>query len=272
MSFAANELSLEGGQPIRLFQFQRGVLSYLYNTSDRDIVLGPAIYRGNAGIGDNGMQFTGQPTADTYTITMPSDSEISLMFRGLPPSDPISVTVRDYHYGDTDVSVAWVGVIKGCQWPNDQSVEIACQSLAGSLEVPGLRLGWQRACPYTLYKAGCKVNPTAYRVTGEVTSLDGNSIVVNTAGSYPAGWFTGGIVEWEIPGGVFEARGIRSHVAGTLTLLGGTYGLATGKDVRMYPGCNRTFATCFAKFNNDPNFGGIPGLPGRSPFDGNPVF
>ena len=60
--------------------------------------------------------------------------------------------------------------------------------------------------------------------------------------------------------------GIRQsgHVAGD--------GLRVGQDVVAYPGCARTIAICQSKFNNAPNFGGVPGLPGKSPFDGTPIF
>lgn len=67
--------------------------------------------------------------------------------------------------------------------------------------------------------------------------------------------------------------GSKGDQSTSITLLGTTDGLTVGTRVRLYPGCDRTTgANGCTKFNNLPNFGGIPQLAGRSPFDGNPVF
>jgi hypothetical protein len=42
--------------------------------------------------------------------------------------------------------------------------------------------------------------------------------------------------------------------------------------VAAYPGCPRTIAVCDARFANHLRYGGVPHLPGKSPFDGDPVF
>jgi uncharacterized phage protein (TIGR02218 family) len=38
--------------------------------------------------------------------------------------------------------------------------------------------------------------------------------------------------------------------------------IAVGHTYSVYPGCDRRFATCKAKFNNVANFGGFPHIPG----------
>ncbi|UJB18766.1 MULTISPECIES: phage BR0599 family protein [Lysobacter] len=67
-------------------------------------------------------------------------------------------------------------------------------------------------------------------------------------------------------------RGIRSHVGERLVLLGAGDGLRIGQAIIAYPGCGRSMAICHGKFNNAPNYGGAPGLPGKSPFDGTPIY
>jgi hypothetical protein len=39
-----------------------------------------------------------------------------------------------------------------------------------------------------------------------------------------------------------------------------------------YPGCRQTFSDCSDYFNNGDNYGGDLWLPGRNPYDGNPVW
>ncbi|WP_192943092.1 phage BR0599 family protein [Pseudomonas aeruginosa] len=37
-----------------------------------------------------------------------------------------------------------------------------------------------------------------------------------------------------------------------------------------FPGCDQLIQTCNDKFDNTPNCGAVPFLPGKSPFDGDP--
>ena len=66
-------------------------------------------------------------------------------------------------------------------------------------------------------------------------------------------------------------RGIESQNGNNFQVLGSTDGLEVGTAVTLYPGCPRNTTAC-KLFNNLPNYGGFPHLPGKSPFDGSPVF
>jgi hypothetical protein len=48
-------------------------------------------------------------------------------------------------------------------------------------------------------------------------------------------------------------------------------GMYVGLVMNVFRGCRQTIASC-QELNNYPNYGGIPDMPGRSPFDGNPIF
>lgn len=272
MTFEANEVSLDSGRPTRNYEFVRGPIRMMYTTADRDVTFNSKTFQGNSGITDDGMQFSGEPVADTLNITVPAQSEIALTFRGIAPADKVGLIVWDWHYQDSTWAVSWVGIVKGVRWINDYQAEVSCQSITTALEAPGLRMGWMRACPHTLYGPGCNVNKGAYRVDGEIAYVDGIYVHVLAAASYLYGWFAGGIIEWEIQSGVLERRGIRAHTAYGLAILGSAYGLSVGQEVRIYPGCTRTISVCSGKFANSDNYGGVPHLPGRSPFDGNPVW
>jgi hypothetical protein len=49
---------------------------------------------------------------------------------------------------------------------------------------------------------------------------------------------------------------------------GGYYG---GVPLTLYPGCDHLKATCLAKFDNLPNYGGFPYIPARNPLDGRSI-
>lgn len=272
MSFVAREISQQHGQPIRLYLFRRGAFRWAYCTADRDITVNNQIFKGNCQVSDEGIEFTGTSSIDTVTLTMPSSLELAQVYRGTAPSDKIYLTVWDYHYQDDDYLVSWMGAIYNVKFPEDHLAEVTCQSISASMDQPGLRLRWQRGCPYSLYDRRCKVDEVGFLTKGTVNSMSGLTINVASAADFPAGWFAGGYLEWEIGQGVFERRGIRNHSGASLILLGGTFGLSLGQSINYYPGCPRTMAACSNKFNNILNYGGVSALPGTSPFAGNPIF
>jgi len=49
-------------------------------------------------------------------------------------------------------------------------------------------------------------------------------------------------------------------------------GLKSGMEIRAYAGCNRTIQECSSKFNNTLNYGGMPFIPTKNPFGGDPIF
>ncbi|MBL4838370.1 MAG: DUF2163 domain-containing protein [Kordiimonadaceae bacterium] len=272
MSSDAREISLAGGKPVRLYLFERGASTrWAYNSSDRDITYQGIDYLGRA-ISDDGIRQSGQSSADALEVTGPATLDVAQLYRGAPPSDEISLTIRDLHYGEADALVRWSGSIGDVNFPAQDRCQIRCESLAASMAREGLRLSWERNCPHALGDRLCRVDMELYAVAGTVITLDGISVSATAWAGYPDGWFDGGWVQWPVGGGEFDRRGIETQVGGLLTLLGGSDGIALADALTAYPGCLRTIAICQSKFANEDNYGGVPGLPGRSPFDGDPVF
>lgn len=273
MSFNSREFSLDTGTPIRLYQFSRGVMRWLYATSDRDIAVNTQVYRTvRGGISDNGIRQAGDANVEMLKLTAPADLEVAKLYRGVPPSGEVALSVFDLHYGETEQVVSWTGGIQSVSWPERDRCTIVCQPLSARMTMQGLRQGWERACNRSLYDQGCTVNRDLYQLSTSVQSLNGSSISNGALAAYPAGYFTAGFAEWAIGSGEYDRRGIERHSGSELVLLGGTAGLQAGQPVRIYPGCDQTINTCSVRFGNHLNFGGIWHLPGRSPFDGNPVF
>lgn len=107
----------------------------------------------------------------------------------------------------------------------------------------------------------------------QVSALSGTVIQSPAIGHYPPGWFSNGFFEWVGPTGLLDRRPIESHSGGTsYSVLGTTDGIKVGDWIVSYPGCNRATSDCTDKFNNLSNYGGIPHMPGKSPFSGDPVF
>lgn len=272
MSFAALEKSIADGAPVRLYLFELGGNQrWAYCTADRAVSLLGITYQ-PAAISDDGIRMTGEASADTLRITAPVDLAVAVPWRTVPPSDEVFVTIRDTHHGlgstAADSDVVWVGAISGVRWPQDDRCELSCETLFASMRRPGLKLTYQRSCPHSVYDAECRVSRVLHAQTATITSLDGAAIVHNAAG---AGTYAGGFIEWQLNGRT-ERRGIDTEAGQKLTLLGGTAGLAVGGNVTLYPGCDGTSTMCQGRFANMPNYGGFRHMPGKSPFDGDPVF
>jgi uncharacterized phage protein (TIGR02218 family) len=252
----------------------RGATKWAYCNADRFITHQGQTYA-PISISDDGVRITGETTADVLKVTGPASLAVAQLFRVVAPSAEIELVVRDFHFGETDASsssqVAWVGSISGVGWPQVDRCAIACESLGASLDRPGLHLTYQVDCPHTLFDRNCRVDRSPWAVPATLTAVTALTVTCATFAAQPDGHFSGGYVEWPIGDGELDSRTVETHVGGVLTLMGGSYGLAVGQAVTAYPGCRQTRAYCNSKFNNLPNHGGFD-LPGKSPFDGDPVM
>lgn len=273
MSFDSRESSLAAGTPIRLYEFSRGVMRWLYNSSGRDITVGTQVYRTvRGGIRDNGIRQTGESRQDAFVITAPADIEVAQPWRSSRPSAEIFLRVRDMHYGESEIVHRLTASISSVKWPQLDTCSITCQDIESSMERPGLIDTYSRTCTTTLYSTKCGVDRNLYRVEASIQSLTGASISSGTFAAYPSGWFTGGYVEWSIGSGEYDSRHIEAHSGSTLQLLGDTVGLAAGLPVRVYPGCDFLASTCHDKYDNLNRNRAQPQMDGKSPYDGEQVF
>lgn len=272
MSFDPIEISDDEGRPIFLYSFTVGAAVFRYTSGDADVILNG--YKWTAvPISDDGVKLTGEAVTDSIVITAPNTIAPAQMFIGTPPSQAVMVGIYHYHEGDTEAVLGYVGELMQVGQPQPGTATFTCDAISASMQRDGLRLGWQRTCPYALYDTlTCKVDKAAHALETKVFEIVGNNVVLQDANSLPDGTLAGGFIEWEHPVRGTEFRGIETHVGNTVGMFGLADGLYYGLDVKAYPGCDRRVATCTTKFNNLVNYGGVPDMPGKSPFDGNPVF
>jgi len=269
MTYNTLEISNYDGAPVALYEFEVGSTSWRYTSARADITsLGHTWL--SAAINDDGITLSGNSDEDEFVITIPKN-DFTELFTSTPPSQTIYVTVRRLHYGDDEAPVVWSGTLKSVKRENALVCKISCRTITSSLNRLGLRLAFSRNCPHSLYDISCGVNKNAHAVTAMVMSLTGNSFIHN--GPIPAGanFYSGGFIEFTV-NGLVERKPIESQLGSTITLLTSTDDMTIGTMVTMYPGCDRTTATCQNKFNNLSNYGGFPQLPTKSPFEFDPIF
>jgi uncharacterized phage protein (TIGR02218 family) len=282
MSYTEFETSIESGQPLAFFTFQLRDRYWRYTTAEVNQVVASEVYT-SAAISASNIQQTGESVNDALTLECPSWIAPAQMFMSAPPTSTIYVTVSFKHVGSDQMAVGYTGEVKQVNFPFPGKARITCESLMSSMAREGLRLAWQRSCPYALYDpVTCKVDKAAFKIDFVVLSISGFTVGVLLDTTQDTDYFNGGFIEWLHPIRGIEYLAIDSHVEvptpGTdqpnaiLTLLGPPGELFEGATGSAYPGCDFTPPTCQDVFTNYPNYGGTPDMPGRSPFDGNPVF
>lgn len=223
-------------------------------------------------ISDSGSRQKGDVQADLFEITCQSDMPIVAMYMSNPPSAETQVTARRFEIGETESEVYFVGSLSNVDMPLPGRAVLSCTAVSASLEREGLRLTWSRTCPYSLYDADCRVDRSMFAIPATILTSVNGIVTVQTLVEQDNGWLDGGFIEWVDPTTGLERRGIESQIGNELVMFGTSAGLNPGMNVAMYPGCNRTTDHCKNKFSNIANYGGVPQMPGRSPFDGDPVF
>lgn len=271
MTFSVTENSNDQGRPIFMYEFRLGPTTWRYNSSASELLFDGYKWF-SVPIFDDGVSLTGEAVSDLLTVTASADIGPVQAFLGTPPSSPLSVRVRHYHSEDNDAPIVFVGEVAQVDYPRPGEAQIKIASLSTSMQREGLRLGWQRTCPHALYDPlSCKVDKSQY--AQQCVVLESNNGVVQAAefAIHPNGYFDGGFIEWEHPIRGTEFRAIESHAGDTVKMFGYSDGITYGMVVYAYPGCRRTPDACQA-FNNYDNYGGVPHMPGKSPFDGDPLY
>jgi hypothetical protein len=281
MTFGVFEASTENGRPIEFYTFVLGVAVWRYTTAQTDQTVGADVYTAAVIVSPN-VQQSGEPSTDALGIECPSWIAPAQLFMTSPPTAPIQVTISYKHIGDDQVVIGYTGEITQVNFPMPGKALITCESLGSSLSREGLRLGWQRSCPYALYDpVTCKVDKTAWKTDFVTLAISGFTIGVELATVRADGYYNGGFIEWIHPIRGIEYVMIDTHSAVPSPVLGEPNAffllfaspgeLFEGAPGMAYPGCGFTPESCQG-FSNYDNYGGAPDMPGKSPFDGNPVF
>ncbi|XKM14234.1 phage BR0599 family protein [Orbaceae bacterium ac157xtp] len=265
MSWNQFEYSSNDGRPVTLYEFVRsGEKYYRYTNADRNIDFNNECWSAIA-ISNTGLSMG---TGSSLEITLPTDSDIAKLYRGIPPSSAVLIYIYQLHEHDEDIDfrVVWVGKVREVKREALDRTKLITASVASTFERNGLRLTYGRSCPYALYDHNCRVKKDEYALADiEIIELDGANITVALSNNIEDGYFTGGYIEWVVDG-IKEMRGLKTQSAGKMGLLGGTHGLKVGMIITIFPGCDRTIKTCNKKFANHLNYGGQPHIPGISPF------
>lgn len=236
-------------------------------------------------IGRGGIEQTQDLVRTDLSIKVARDNDMGLLHLRYAPDSVTSVTVFAREE-DGEFGVSWKGRVTGAR-ADGSEITLICENVQTTLRQPGLRARYQKSCRYAVYSRGCGLDPESFAEPTVITAYDGKlALTAPGAAARPNGWFLGGMVR--TPDGGLRmitahagsqilitrpVPGLADYVA--VTGYGLNYGMAYGgAAVLLYPGCDRIRATCHAKFNNVPNCGAFPWIPGESnnPFGGSSIL
>jgi uncharacterized phage protein (TIGR02218 family) len=271
MSFAGIELSRQKGMPVTLYHFIYDITPLTYfaiTDAEQQITDGGIAYEPTPALRD-AVVSSGTLDRTALTIRMPRDVEFSEKFRVYPPTQPVTLIIRQGHLSDADPPqflVVWSGRVLSVGREGDECV-VTCEPVSSSLRRPGLRRNYQLGCPHVLYGDECRANRAASTVAATVASISGTSATLNAGwnGAFAADSFREGIMEWTNDDGGTEKRKILSISGNTLSLGGLLRDLDPADAVNVVLGCNHQMSDCQNLFNNILNHGGCPWIPLNNP-------
>jgi uncharacterized phage protein (TIGR02218 family) len=273
MTYSDQEISTQDGRPLALYALRWDKTYWFYTSADRDMtgqelvngVMTDVTYVARP-VQDSGMvQGSGQQ--NDFTVDIPADLPIVDLYRTMPPSGTVWLTVRRRHYGDADAPIHWMGTVTNVKRANLAEAQIIAAPLMSSFKRTGLRLCWTRECPHFLYDVDCKVDPADFENDGVIAAKTGASVTLTMAEIPEDQYYRGGFIAWEANAdGTMERRMIESQVGTNFVIFGLTDRMEVGVAVKLYPGCDRSPGTCKDKFDNIDNYGGFDFMPGESPF------
>ena len=231
-------------------------------THDRDVTVDGLIHRAAPGMVPSAIERSDGLEADTMDIggalTSAAIGEADLL-AGRWDGARVRVFAIDWETGDrlAELGEGRIG-----------AVELADHGFTA--ELAGVSAALARAvveetsaeCRADLGDARCRVAMAGRRRFARVVSVV-ERVVTLDAAEPVAGAYAGGLLRWFGGGNAGLSQGIDASDGATVTLRAApAFAVAAGTLVEVSEGCDKSFATCVARFGNGANFRGEPHLPG----------
>ena len=272
MTFAAEEISIEDGRPIELYEFTAGSSTFFYTSAPTTRTIAASTYTAKVIQRTNIVDGTEKRNND-FQIVLPTTDPVAQLFVGILTGVRVFLTVKRLHLGDATVEVLAIynGVASGAAFTKlGKECTITFRSTISSAGRTFPRRTCQAQCNHVLYDdATCRVDNTLsdFRTSATtVSSVSNNDMTVASLNaSFIDGWATGGFVE-DFTNGDF--RMITAHTGLVLTLM--MPFASTPSTVNVFAGCDHTLSGtngCGPKFDNVAFYGGFPFVPLSNPFE-----
>ena len=246
-----------------------------YTTFDRNLVVGGTTYLSGPPNFKRGTVEEVLGLSKIGTLSLEVHANASDMIGGVPilqkiargDFDKAQITVRrlfmDQNLVQQGTVIRFVGNIGDLDELSRTTAKFTCKSKVEDLNIQLPRNILQPTCIHTLFDSGCTLSKAGFAVNG--TAQAGSTVnKLLTTLTQPDSYFDNGQL-------VFTSGTNNGHVVAVRKYLnsGGTVLVVVplpavpgvGDTFTIYPGCDKTQATCSTKFSNLANFGGFPYVP-----------
>lgn len=229
---------------------------------DQDISAGDRLYRAAPGMTPSAIRRGEGLDADTMEASgVLGDAAITAddLIAGRWDGARVTIAALDWRTGAT-VAMLGGGTI-GAVETRDGGFTAELRGPAAALDRPAAE-ETTPTCRATLGDRRCRVPMADRRRHARVLASDGAAVTLDAAEPVANGW-GGGLLRWL--GGAncgLAAAVARSEGAVATLRAPPAFPVAPGTLVEIAEGCDRTIATCTARFANAANFRGEPYLPG----------
>lgn len=167
-------------------------------------------------------------------------------------------------FGDTSPGgiLLFSGRVADCDATD--KIEVAVASDLELLDTKIPKNLYQPGCGWTLYDANCGVSRSAFTVYSTVGSgATTLRIPVSVSGTYGDGWFDLGVIRFLDGTCAGTSRSVKAWASGEISLYLALPAIpASGDQVELVPGCDKTRTMCLYKFGRgDLIFRGFPFIP-----------
>lgn len=276
MTYDEQESSRTKGKPASLYFFRYGDTpdAYIaYTDAERSVSLnfdpdiGTVIFSAIA-IKRGAIVASGALDKAPLAVRTPHDADLADLFMDHPPSQVVTLTIWDGHFGEDDFALVWSGRVLSHASEGNEAV-YTCEPISTSLKRTGLTRNYQISCPLVLYGPDCRadqeaatVSSHAVTVSGPVVSLPDDWAPADQKSAYVAGFAT-----WIRVDGRTERRTIIKLTSPNIMVLSGTAsGLEPSLEIKLTLGCPHDLEGCSNLHNNIQNYGGQWLIPTENPF------
>lgn len=177
----------------------------------------------------------------------------------------VMIRVREMHLNDVlqNTRMVWNGRSMGVSLETS-TMNLGSERLSTYMKYGALTMKYQVGqCVNILWRGLCLLNKADFEVTGFITSVNANDVIIPEAAAFADGYFLGGILTVN---GI--NRWVVGHVGSTIIVDRTAAVLVHAAAASLYPGCNRLKTTCDDKFDNGINYLAFDEMPNSGPFDG----
>ena len=278
------ETSPESGQPVSLYllRYGSGATDFYSHTDGETLVshdpgTGSVDYTPLAIEQMNSIESKQKQGQNEIKLKIPLSHEIAELFRIYPPTQVVTVTIREGHvpnpgdpagWADGDnFPVSWTGRVLEV-FREDSHALLICEAASASMLRPGLKRNYQWSCPYPVYTGRCGAVKATFETIVTVASATGNKVVLQTPwvlASRVQSDYIKGLAEWDGPTGRHVRTILRVDGLDTLVLSGPASDLAALDNIDLYLGCTKFIEYCRDTHDAVVTYGGQPGIPTHNP-------